>query len=1097
MMVGLWAATLAPAWALDPARSIFQYNCQTWRRSNGLPASGVLAIAQDGDGKLWLGTSQGLVAFDGVGFRTFSAGRENAAVTALARRGDGGLWVGLERGGLLVWDGRTMTSARRPEWDGPFSTVRAMEVSRNGKLLVAGINIGGALGRDGDYQSFLPAPGTDVFSIHEDTTGRVWLGTSDRGLVFWRDGRIEELWGEGLRNQVISAVQVAPDGRIWVGGSNGLRCFDADFQEVGLGPSAEFTSQPRALLVDRHGVVWIGTVASGLVRYQNGVFTSLHKRDGLASDRILALAESQDGSLWVGTEDGVSQLSDVKFPMISATEGLAQEAAFSVTPAPDGSVWVATPNGISHIAGNTVTNLGRDAQDGFTSRWIKQVLVSRSGDLYVVGAAKNVDRLHDGKVVESWKLDSWATKILEDSRGVMVALGPTLIRLVNGGLETVTLADGSPLAVRWIHDAIVARDDSIWLAAVDGVQQLKDGVLRNLCHENGVYESSFYYLTEDDDGTIWGAQNTGIARFRQGKMKQISKAEGLHENRVYAIVPDNAGSYWMDSGRGIFRVGRHELNAVADGAAARVESTVFDGEDAVKTTDLAQPIYSGCRSRDGRIWFPSSQGVIIIDPAHVPVDRQPIVVFVERVLVDGQEYSAEERAGLKPTAGNLEFDYAALDYRAPQKVRYRYRLEGYETGWVEAGGRRSAFYTNVPHGRYRFQVQASNADGVWNTAGASVALELPPRFFETLWFRALVLAGLAGLIAYVAWMIHLRRRHARLRQTHELLEAKVRERTAELRAEIEERKKMQLEVERIHRELLDVSRQAGMAEIATGVLHNVGNVLTSLNVSATLLSDRIKESKVAWVAKIRDLVQAHAADLGNFFANDPRGQALPQFLDSLAKQLANEQADLTEEVQSLRKNVEHIRDIVTMQQNYATVSGVMETVPLVDVLEDAVRINADALARHAVELTRDYRTQPVLTMDKHKVLQILINLIRNAKYACEDTARSDRRIIVKVWTEDDRAKISVIDNGVGIPPENLKRIFTFGFTTRKKGHGFGLHNGALAARNFGGALSVRSDGVGQGAEFTLEIPLRAPGATEFAEDRAARGLARDRETASS
>ncbi len=1062
--------------ALDPDRNLTQYNCQTWRRSNGLPASAVNAVAQSADGRMWLGTSHGLVAFDGMGFRVLDPTSNDSvpskAIAAIAGRSEGGLWLGLDRGGLVLAEGGRFERIPGADWGGPYMMVNALRWSRSGGLLVAGNDLAGVLDDTGAFQSIVPVPQADVRTICDDQRGRIWMGTVDDGVFYWEDGNVFAFLDGALANRIVSSIAIGLDGKIWLGTANGLFCYTADLEQVSLGPVEGFDSQPNVILVDRHGAVWIGTVMSGLFRYYEGKFSRIRKQDGLASDRILTLAESDDGSIWVGTEDGLSQLSDVRFPVLSTPEGLAHEACLSVATAPDGGLWMATPGGASYFRDGQFTNYGVEESHGFSSRWIKRVFVARNGDVYFLNGRRKVDRFRDGRVVKSWQRDHWPSAIAEDSRGILVSFGPDLMRLENDEFVPLLLNDGSPVSVKWIRDLVVAEDDSIWVAAIDGVLQIKGGELRNLCHENGIYQSTFNHVREDDEGVIWAAQNTGIARIKNGKMSLITREHGLHENEVYAIVPDGRGSFWMDSSRGIFRVSANELNAVADGSAARLTCTVYDGEDSVKTTNKTAQEFSGCRSADGRVWFPSSQGVIMIDPETVEGARPAPAVSIERVRVDGREFPGGAVPELEPTAGNLQFDYVALDYRAPQKVRYRYRLYGYESEWVEAGGRRSAFYTNVRPGEYRFQVQACNGDGVWNTTGATVALTLPRRYYETVWFRGAAGLMALGLFAYGGWMLHLRRKHEQLRQTHELLEAKVRERTAELTAEIEERKRMQMEVERVHRELLEISRQAGMAEVATGVLHNVGNVLTSVNVSATLLSDRVHDSKISWVGKVRDLLKEHQADLAEFLTKDPRGQQLPAFLDSLAKHLEAEQAELVSELASLRRNVEHIKDIVAMQQNYATVSGVTERVSLVELVEDTLRMDAASFDRHAVKIMRDYQAHPVITVEKHKVLQILINLLRNAKYACEHSARTDKQITVRVTVESGRARVAVIDNGDGIAEENLTRIFSFGFTTKKEnGHGFGLHNGALAAKNMGGALTARSDGVGRGAEFTLELPL--------------------------
>ncbi len=279
----------------------------------------------------------------------------------------------------------------------------------------------------------------------------------------------------------------------------------------------------------------------------------------------------------------------------------------------------------------------------------------------------------------------------------------------------------------------------------------------------------------------------------------------------------------------------------------------------------------------------------------------------------------------------------------------------------------------------------------------------------------------------------------------------------------------------MHGQLLDVSRQAGMAEVATSVLHNVGNVLNSVNISNSLVAGKVKNSKIVNLAKVVALMQAHAADLPAFLTQDPKGKQLLSYLNSLSEHLADEQKQLLEELKTLANNVEHINEIVAMQQNYARVLGVLESLSVVELVEDALRLNAGAMERHQVQVIRDFSEVPPILLEKHKVLQILINLIRNAKYALDDRGHEDKLLTIRIrTTERQTATISVIDNGIGIPAENLTRIFEHGFTTRKKGHGFGLHNGALAAKELGGSLTAHSDGLGKGATFTLELPLHRP-----------------------
>jgi C4-dicarboxylate-specific signal transduction histidine kinase len=259
--------------------------------------------------------------------------------------------------------------------------------------------------------------------------------------------------------------------------------------------------------------------------------------------------------------------------------------------------------------------------------------------------------------------------------------------------------------------------------------------------------------------------------------------------------------------------------------------------------------------------------------------------------------------------------------------------------------------------------------------------------------------------------------------------------------------------------------------VASSVLHNVGNVLNSVNVSSSLIADTMRDSKISNLAKALAMLHEHENDLGNFLDTNPKGKQLLGYLDSLAAHLTQLEQDVLREIGSLTSNIAHIKEIVSMQQSYAKISGLKESVKVGDLVEDALRMNNAAMSRHKVTVVREYSDTPPIEVEKHKVLQILVNLIRNAKHACDDSGRNDKQMILRVACEDRLIKISVIDNGVGIKAENLTRIFNHGFTTRKEGHGFGLHSGAMAAREIGGTLTASSEGENRGANFTLAIPV--------------------------
>jgi signal transduction histidine kinase len=289
-----------------------------------------------------------------------------------------------------------------------------------------------------------------------------------------------------------------------------------------------------------------------------------------------------------------------------------------------------------------------------------------------------------------------------------------------------------------------------------------------------------------------------------------------------------------------------------------------------------------------------------------------------------------------------------------------------------------------------------------------------------------------------------------------------------------ERKAQEMELERVHKELVAASREAGMAEVATNVLHNVGNILNSVNISASLVAERLRQSKAAGVARLAALLLEQGERVGEFISEDARGKRVPEYLAALGEQLVADQRTALTELALLRENLEHIKDTVNMQQSYAKLCGVTETVEVVDLVEDSLRLNAGAFARHGVTVQREFGEVPAINVDKHKVLQILVNLVRNAKYACDDSGRSDKQITLRIAPLLSGVSIAVQDNGIGIPPQNMSRLFQHGFTTRAAGHGFGLHSGALAAQELGGTLRAESEGEGRGACFTLELPLSPP-----------------------
>jgi ligand-binding sensor domain-containing protein/signal transduction histidine kinase len=1247
MLVICLLVSSGAVFALDPSKSVFQFNCQNWSRQNGLPPQKIAVITQTQDGYLWFGTQNGLLRFDGLEFKAVPidlAQAQGQDVVCLCSSKVGGLWFGIFEGGFGYYDGGKFFPLKNDWWTRPDIGAMAMLEAHDGALWT-GSGVGW-----GRYVEGKPAESlfgqtniNTVISFCEDPEGRVWLGTSESGLYYWAQGRFESVADPLLKAHSISALAADREGNIWVGTEAKLYCYDARGQSK---PTPTVAVDIKALLVDRHGVLWIGTGDAGVVRYQHGELTSLKKMDGLVDDHVTCLFEDAEGSLWVGTQDGVSQITDLKFPIVSEREGIIPGSCRSVAASRKGGLWIAG-YGASWYDGKAATNY---TDPSLLSNWyLKYIFEAKNGDVYVANGEKAIDVLSGGTVSAHYPNRNWPLAFAEDDQSVLAAVGGGLFRLQNGKQQLFSFQTGRQPPFQWIRNLCVAKDGAIWVATHNGLFRVKDGDFKQWTTADGLSGNLVQYVFQDTDGAIWSGLLSGLTRVKNGQIRNIRLEDGLRDSRIFAIVPDDLGYFWMNSGHGIFRVARQNLNDFADGKSTGIQCEAFDGMESVKFTDRVDQENTGCKTSDGRIWFPSPLGVVMIDPRHFFTNAIAPPVHIQRVMVNGSELKAQGRAVLPVGARRLEFFFAALSYIAPKKVRIRYQLDGFDSSWVDAEAHRSVLYNNLKPGNYTFRVQACNADGVWNTAGEGISLALPPPFYETDWFRSLIgLTGLLGLFGLYRWKVrHMEAHQRRLQAEKDLLEAKVGKRTEELalanealRKDIAERKRAEAElaferellrallenspdsiffkdlqsrivrvsrsevailyqtalcrdrsgcppgdpgsfpphladmqrfqeyvigksdadffssdsagefrqdeqriigtgqpivgkiektilsdsrtmwrlttkvpwrnpegktigilgiskdisalkeaeakIEEAHKRLLETSRQAGMAEVATAVLHNVGNVLNSINVSAALLTEQTGKSKISYVGRVAALLQEHAGNLGEFMTRDSKGQKLPSYIAQLAEHLVAEQTAALGELAGLRKNIEHVKEIVAMQQSYAKIAGVTEVVSAIDLVEDALRMNESALVRHNVHLTREYDANlPQILADRHKVMQILINLIRNAKYACDEGGATNKQMRVRVSNGTGRIRISVIDNGVGIPPENLTRIFNHGFTTRKNGHGFGLHNGSLAAKEMGGELLVRSEGSGKGAEFTLELPVQPSGAGQNAKPSAA------------
>ena len=598
----------------------------------------------------------------------------------------------------------------------------------------------------------------------------------------------------------------------------------------------------------------------------------------------------------------------------------------------------------------------------------------------------------------------------------------------------------------------------------------------------------------------------GIARFHvSGSLYRFDDARGrfLEDRELLARHPqlaiatgrpvtDSRGRMWCTVDR-VMRV----FDRKSAGGNKPLDITPVDFAPTTYTVDDDDIVWMFERGRLARM------DLRIPSPSAAPLKAQITMIHFSTSTRDEINPGSEIPA-IAYSDNSLVFNFAAPANPFNSPVTFEVMLEGSGNNWVSTGTVGSAVFNRLKEDKYVFRVRPVRGDGTYGEEASVAFTILPPWYRTTAAWVAYTCIALA-LLGFVMWLSSylqhrenerleslVARRTGELSTSNEQLNHQIEETTRksaalsaseeryrELNAELENRvHERTAELEDAHRQLVTASRKAGMAEVATGVLHNVGNVLNSVNVSATVMRDTLRTSEVASLERVAGLMREHNGDIGTFIATDPKGRLLPRFIVQLSEQIAREHSVIRSENDQLVRNVEHIKGIVSMQQGYATTSGVLEEVSLQGLVLDAINMHANSLQRHGIKVVKRFAELPPVVADKHKILQVLVNLVQNAKQAIRDSGREDGIIDARIVVDNnDHVRISVADNGVGISAENLVRIFSHGFTTRASGHGFGLHSGALAAREMGGSLKAESPGPGLGATFTLELPTNVAKAT--------------------
>jgi len=738
----LLAGTRTPA--LDPNRSLKEFGHQTWLTENGLPQNTVQAIIQTHDGYLWIGTQEGLARFDGLNFTVFD---------------------------------KKSTPAFKS------NDIRFLQEDRQNRLWIS-TSYGLVCLHNGQFTSFTESeglPDNSVGPVVEDTNGNVWIGTAG-GLTRFENGNFKTFTTDrGLARNVIQVLFARTNGSIVVGTSAGLQIFNGDqftslnvpadmlpanitsiaetssgllwlgtldglYQVDGEGRTLTVTlpnSRVSALRIDRDGALWIAT-AGGVARLRGDQLETFTTSGGLSSNLVLSLFEDREGSMWIGTEaGGLNLLRSKKFNTFTTKDGLPSDLVKVIYQDPQGGIWIGSNGG-----GLTLFKNGRfttwTTRDGLSS----DVVLSLAGDaagVIWIGTPDGLNRFQNGKfqifTFAEGLSNDLVRSVLVDRNGVLwVGTRDGLNSFRDNEFTTYTTKDG--LANNFIGALFEDSKGNLWVGTLGGLSKISDGKFQTFTTKEGLSSNTVISVYEDAAGDLWiGTNGGGLNRLRGDKFTSFTVAADV----IYRILEDKQQNLWCSSNKGIFRVNKSELDR------ATVNPVFYGPADGTLTRECSGGGHpAGWKTSDGRMWFATIKGLAVIDPEHIPLNTSPPPIAIEQIFIDNQSVPLTQKLKISPDASRLDFYFTALSFIAPENVRFKYKLEGFDDNWIDGGARRVASYTNLRPGNYTFRVIAANNDGVWNESGAAVEFYLQPRFYQTYWFYLICLL----LLALTAWLLY-------------------------------------------------------------------------------------------------------------------------------------------------------------------------------------------------------------------------------------------------------------------------------------------------------------------------------------------------------
>jgi len=822
LFIGLiFFAVCSLGFALDPKKKITQYVLDVWPDDSDLSQIIIQTMHQTRDGYLWLGSQDGLYRFDGVRLTAFNKTNtptlKGNNIVALYQDRGGTLWIGTNSGLTRFKDGNFSFFSTLKKI--PGERIRSVIEDRRGNLWIGTDKGLGCLG-NGKLTVYTTKNGlTDdnIYSLSKDRQGAIWINTFEGGLNRFEDGKFSVFpINEIPPKTVINCIYEDRAGNTWIstfkGGVHRLKNGEITHYPLKNAMSKDIVI--AHILEDRSGNIWLGGYNGGLVRITDGKFSVFPTSVELSKQIVSTMLEDKEGSLWLGTENGLNRLQDGKFTPYTTKEGLTSNDTRTVFEDKKGNIWMGGLNaGLTRMSDGKFTTYTTD--HGLSGNSVTSISEDLDGNTWIGTMGNGITRIQNGKFTAYTTRDGLPgniiTALYTDREGnVWIGFFPhDLTRYKDGKFTPFTSKNNQ--SIKNVRAILQDKKGGMWFGTLlSGLFHLKDGKITNYTTKNGLHNDSILALCEDSEGTLWiGSFDGGLARLKNGKPTAYTMKHGLFKDTIYQVLDDGKGNLWMSSQKGIFTANKKELDDFAEGKISKIHCTSYDKSDGMPSNECGGGTSpAGCKTRDGKLYFPTLKGLVAVNPGNVNRNPQPPPVIIEEILVDNRSinHTPGKKIQLEPGNKNFEFHFTALSFLAPKKVKFKYLLEGFNDRWVDADTRRIAYFTNIPPGHYRFKVTACNNDGLWNTACASLDFYLPHFFYQTWWFYLLV--GLLSIFAG-AGFYSLRVKQLKKREVH-------------LQRLVEERTRL---LQKTNQELENLSTVVRKTENAVMIMDTESNIL--------------------------------------------------------------------------------------------------------------------------------------------------------------------------------------------------------------------------------------------------------------------------------